>query len=96
MSSFIIFADDPNVKLKSFSGTFNGKKGSLRINLEIENPDQELGYHLRQLKAIEAEQLRLAKIKRDLKSKSPKPKEQQKITEQKRLMLPGPQDHDQG
>lgn len=89
MSGFYIFAEDTNVRLKSFSGTFNGEKGTLRINLEIGNPEVELGYHLRQLKELQAAQEIAIKAAR-----APKPKpasEQKKITAKKPLALPAPE-----
>ncbi|MGR3760918.1 hypothetical protein ACUXV3_12430 [Roseobacteraceae bacterium NS-SX3] len=90
MAGFYIFSDDPNMRLKSFSGTFNGAKGTLRINLEIDNPEQELGFHLRQLKELQEAQKAAAKAARAAKSK-PKP-QPKKITARKPLMLPAPED----
>ncbi|MCV6583989.1 MAG: hypothetical protein OIF47_00495 [Marinibacterium sp.] len=86
--AFILTADDPKMKLKSFSGTVNSKTATLRITVSIENDGFELGYVLRQLKEIEAEQKRRATEVR--KAPSTRKATPRKITKEKQLALPAP------
>lgn len=56
---FIISTEDEWVRLKSYSGTFSGKKSTLRIQLEVDN--DQLSYLTSQLERFEAAQKAAAK-----------------------------------
>lgn len=50
----VISSDDEGVRLKSYSGTFSGKKSTLRIQLEVDN--DKLSYLTHQLERLEEAQ----------------------------------------
>ena len=86
---FFLMSSDRSTRLKSFSGTFSGTKGTIRIQLEIDNPGENLGYLLRQLEKFEAAQK--AAIKAAQKAK-PRPARKKISQQQKPLALPPPGD----
>lgn len=89
MSAFFLFTEETHTRIKSYSGTINGAKATVRIQLEIDDPDERLGYLLRQLKEFQEEQKRLLKPAPKSRARKPKPKQ---ITEQRPLALPAPTD----
>lgn len=84
---FMISSDDAETRLKSFSGTFSGAKGTVRIQLEIDNPGVNLGYLLRQLEEFSEAQKAAIKSTR----KTSKERGAKRVTHQKPLALPAPE-----
>lgn len=92
MSFFLHDFSDNSIKLKTYSGTFSGAKGILRIQLEIQNPGENLGDLLRQLENIEADQKAAAKAEQEAAAKAKRAKKplNRRIGHKKILMLPAP------
>ncbi len=85
---FSLSSEDTETRLKSFSGTFSGSKGTIRIQLEIDDPVKNLSYHLYQLENFQAAQKQAIKD-----ANSPKKKSRAKrVTHQKPLALPAPEE----